>query len=74
MSVIFKGGEAAVVVLAAGNSDTVNSCMATFFVVVLQSVAAEVGAVVVAGATWSRAVRGNSEVVVEEAVGPVGVM
>lgn len=74
MSVIFRGGEAAVVLVAAGNSDTVNSCMATFFVVVLQSVAAEVGAVVAAGATWSRVVRSKSEVVVEEAVGSVGVM
>lgn len=73
VSVIFIGGAAAVVVVAAGISDTVDSCMVTFFVVVLQSVAAEVGAGVVVGATWSRVDVGNSEAVVEEVVGSVGV-
>lgn len=74
LSVICRGGAAAVIVVAAGNSDTVDSCMVTFSVVVLQSVVAEVGAVVAVGATWSRVDVGNSEAVVEEVVGSVGVM
>lgn len=73
VSVIFRGGAAAVVVVGEGTSDTVDSCMVTLFVVVLQSVAAEVGVGLVVGATCSGADVGDSEAAVEAVFSSVGV-
>jgi len=74
-SVIFRGGGAAVVVEAPGISDTVDSSLATFRVVVLQSVAAEEGAdgAGEVGATWIGDVVVSRTAVVE-GLGSVGVV
>lgn len=66
VSVIFGDVGAAVVVVATGISDTLDSSMVTFFVVVFHSSPAEVGAdgVGVVGATWIGVDVGNSGTVV----------
>lgn len=71
VAVTFRGG--AVVVVDEGSSDTVDSCVVTLLVVVLQSVPAEVGAGLVVGATGSRADVGDSEAAVEAVFSSVGV-
>lgn len=75
-SVIFRGGGAAVVVVAAGISDTVDSSVVTFFVVVPQSVVADVRAdgSVVVSATWIGIVVDNSGALVVEVVSSVTVV
>lgn len=73
VSVIFRGGAAAVVVVDEGTSDTVDSRTVTLFVVVLQSVAAEVGAGVAVGVTCGGADVGDSGAAVEAVFSLVGV-
>lgn len=76
VSVIFTGGGTAVVVVATGISDTVDSSMVTFVVVVPQSAAADVGedGTVVVTATWIGIVVDNPGAVVVEVVRSVGVV
>lgn len=74
VSVIFRGGDTAVVMVASGNLDMVYSGMDTLFVVVLQCVVAKVGAdgTVVVGSLIVLDV-GNSGTVGVEVVTSVGV-
>lgn len=76
LSVMSRGGGTAIVVVATCISDTVDSCVVTFLVVVLQCVVAEVGAdgEVVVGTTWSGCEVCSSAAGVVEDVGSVGVM
>lgn len=75
VSVIFRGGGAAVVVVTVGVSDAVDSGTVTFFVDVCQSVVAEVaGGSVVVSATWTGVDVGNSGAVVVEVVSSVGLV
>lgn len=75
LSVMSRGGGTAIVVVATCISDTVDSCVVTFLVVVLQCVVAEVGAdgEVVVGTTWSGCEVCSSAAGVVEDVGSVGV-
>lgn len=75
LSVMSRGGGTAIVVVATCISDTVDSCVVTFLVVVLQCVVAEIGAdgVVVVGTTWSGCEVCSSAAGVVEDVGSVGV-
>lgn len=68
VSVIFRGGGVAIVVVATGISDTMDSSIVTFFVAVVPSVVAEVGAdgTVVVSSTWIGVDVGNSGAVVVE--------
>lgn len=75
LSVMSRGGGTAIVVVATCISDTVDSCVVTFLVVVLQCVVTEVGAdgEVVVGTTWSGCEVCSSAAGVVEDVGSVGV-
>lgn len=74
VSIVFRGGADAMVVVLAGSSDTVVSTMLTFVVVaVLQSVVEDVEAGVVVVAVWCRTDVGSSDTVVEEVVSLDGV-
>lgn len=66
VAVKFRGGAAGVVEATPGISESAVACVVTslLVVVVLQSVAAEVGTDVVGGATWRVAAVGDSEVAV----------
>lgn len=65
VAVKFRGGAAGVVEATPGISESAVACVVTsLLVVVLQSVAAEVGTDVVGGATWRVAAVGDSEVAV----------
>lgn len=74
VSVVFRGGADAMVVVLVGSSDTVVSTALTFVVVaVLQSVVEDVEAGVVVVAVWCRTDVGSSDTVVEEVVSLNGV-
>lgn len=74
VSVVFRGGADAMVVVLGGSADTVVPTTLTFVVVaVVQSVVEEVGAGVVVVAVWCRTDVGSSDTVIEEVVSLDGV-